>query len=102
MLVFMQALPGRQSRGMRNAPPAPVTRNSAHADQRRRILRSAAELTATRGYADVTVELIVKRARCSYKTYYKHFENKEDCYLALFDSAVRNTERTIRERLQER
>lgn len=84
---------------MPDAPPAPVTRISAHADQRRRILRSAGELVAQRGYADVTVELIVKRARCSFKTYYKHFENKEDCYLALFESACGHAERRIRERL---
>jgi AcrR family transcriptional regulator len=84
---------------MPDAPPAPVTRISANADQRRRILRSAGELVAERGYADVTVELIVKRARCSYKTYYKHFENKEDCYLALFESACGHAERRIRERL---
>jgi len=84
---------------MPDAPPAPVTRTGAHADQRRRIFRSAGELLAKRGYADVTVELIVKRAHCSYKTYYKHFENKEDCYLAFFDSAVRNTKRQVRERL---
>ena len=84
---------------MPDVPVAPVTRTSAHADQRRRILRSAGELIAKRGYADVTVELIVKRARCSYKTYYKHFKNKEDCCIAVFESAVAYTERTIRDRL---
>jgi AcrR family transcriptional regulator len=99
MLMFMQALPGRQSRVMPDAPPASVTRTSAHADQRRRILRSTGELVAKRGYADVTVELIVKRARCSYKTYYKHFANKEDCFLSLFDDTVAHAERRVRERL---
>jgi AcrR family transcriptional regulator len=84
---------------MPDVPPAPVTRNSAHADQRRRILRSTGELVAKRGYADVTVELIVKRARCSYKTYYKHFSNKEECFLALFDAATGHAERRVRERL---
>jgi AcrR family transcriptional regulator len=99
MLVFMQALPGRQSRTTLDAPLADVTRSSAHADQRRRILRSVGELVAKRGYGDVTVELIVKRAHVSYKTFYKHFSGKEDCFVALFDSVFRSTERTIRERL---
>jgi AcrR family transcriptional regulator len=99
MLVFMQALPGRQSRATLDAPPAGVTRSSAHADQRRRILRAVGELVAKRGYADVTVELIVKRAHVSYKTFYKHFSGKEECFVALFDSVFRSTERTIRERL---
>jgi AcrR family transcriptional regulator len=99
MLVFMRALPGRQSRAAIQAPPATVTRSSAHADQRRRILRAVGELVAKRGYGDVTVELIVKRAHVSYKTFYKHFSGKEDCFLELFDRALEQTEGTIRSRL---
>jgi AcrR family transcriptional regulator len=76
-----------------------VTRSSAHADQRRRILRAVGELVAERGYADVTVELIVKRAHVSYKTFYKHHRSKEECFVALFDAVITNTERTISERL---
>lgn len=100
MLVFMRALPGSDSRISDDAPPAPVTRQNAHADQRRRILRSIGELVAKRGYADVTVELIVKRAHVSYKTFYKHFAGKEDCFLALFDRAFGAAERRIRARLE--
>lgn len=99
MLVFMRALPGRETRATLAEPPAAVTRSSAHADQRRRILRATGELVAKRGYGDVTVELIVKRAHVSYKTFYKHFSGKEDCFLELFDAVFRSTERTIRERL---
>lgn len=100
MLMFMRALPGRQSRATIEAPPATVTRQNAHADQRRRILRAVGELVAKRGYGDVTVELIVKRARVSYKTFYKHFSGKEDCFLELFDSVYRSSERKIREALE--
>lgn len=100
MLVFMRALPGSDSRISDDAPAAPVTRESAHADQRRRILRSIGELVAKRGYADVTVELVVKRAHVSYKTFYKHFSGKEDCFIALFDSTVRSSARQIGERLE--
>ena len=70
-----------------DAPPASVTRSSAHADQRRRILRAVGELVAERGYSDVTVELIVKRAHVSFKTFYKHFASKEECFVALFEAA---------------
>jgi AcrR family transcriptional regulator len=101
MLVCVRALPGRQSRVTPDAPPAAVTRSSAHVDQRRRILRAVGELVAKRGYGDVTVELIVKRARVSYKTFYKHFSGKEECFFALFDRAFSSTEETIRERLAE-
>jgi AcrR family transcriptional regulator len=99
MLVFMRALPGRDSRATPDAPPAAVTRSSVHADQRRRILRAVGELVAKRGYGDVTVELIVKRAHVSYKTFYKHFSGKEECFQALFDSTFRSADRAIRERL---
>jgi AcrR family transcriptional regulator len=99
MLLFVQALPGRQSRVAVDAPPAPVTRTNAHADQRRRILRAVAELVAERGYNNLTVELIVKRAHVSYKTFYKHFSGTEESFLALFDRAFESAERTIRERL---
>jgi AcrR family transcriptional regulator len=99
MLMFMRALPGRASRVTADAPPASVTRTSAHADQRRRILRAVGELVAQRGYSDVTVELIVKRAHVSFKTFYKHFTGKEECFLELFENAFSTTERTIRERL---
>jgi AcrR family transcriptional regulator len=101
MLVFMRALPGRDSRVGLDAPPAAVTRSSAHLDQRRRILRAIGELVAKRGYADVTVELIVKRARVSYKTFYKHFSGKEECFQELFDSTFKATGKAIRERLDE-
>jgi AcrR family transcriptional regulator len=74
-----------------------VTRESAHRDQRRRILRATGELVAKRGYNDVTVELIVKRARVSYKTFYKHFGNKEECFLVLTDAVFALAERRIRE-----
>ena len=99
MLMFMQPLPGRAERVTPEAPPASVTRTNAGADQRRRFLRAVAELVAERGYPDLTVELIVKRAQASNKTFYKHFAGKEECFIALFESSFAETERAIRERL---
>jgi AcrR family transcriptional regulator len=81
----MRALPGRESRSSAASPPASVTRTSTHADQRRRILRAVGELVGERGYGDVTVELIVKRAHVSFKTFYKHYSGKEECLSALCD-----------------
>jgi AcrR family transcriptional regulator len=97
--MFMRALPGRASRANLDAP-ATVTRSNAHADQRRRILRALGELVAERGYAEVTVEQIVKRARVSYKTFYKHHRSKAECFADLFDSTFARTERKIRDRLE--
>lgn len=97
--MFVRALPGREARVKQGALPANVTRSSLSVEQRRRILRATAELVAKRGYAEVSVELIVKRAHVSYKTFYKHFSNKEGCYTALFSRVVEATERSIRDLL---
>src|SRR5258707_1556059 len=90
----MRSLPGRDSRSLAN-PRAGVTRESAKADQRRRILRATGELVAKRGYDAVTVELIVKRARVSFKTFYSHFAGKEECFIELFDETMVQTRARI-------
>jgi AcrR family transcriptional regulator len=87
ILLGMRALPGRSSRTSLPEPAA-VTRDSVAADQRRRILRATGELVAKRGYNGVSVELIVKRGKVSFKTFYKHFSNKEEAFLELFDTEM--------------
>jgi AcrR family transcriptional regulator len=91
----MRALPGRDSRTSLDDSPAAVTRDSVKEDQRQRILRATGELVAKRGYNAVTVELIVKRARVSFKTFYAHFPNKERCFLELFDTVMGQTRAEI-------
>jgi AcrR family transcriptional regulator len=85
----VRALPGQSSR----LPPGPqpLAREAAAAEQRRRILRVTAELVAKRGYADTTTELIVRRAKVGYGTFYKFFPDKEACFLALFDETLERT-----------
>ena len=97
--MSMRALPGRDLRSSPKTSPATVTRHSAHADQQRRILRAVGELVGERGYGDVTVEAIVKRAHVSFKTFYKHYASKEECLLALCERLYDRSETTIRERL---
>jgi AcrR family transcriptional regulator len=64
-----------------------VSRTAAAADQRRRILEAAADLIAEQGYKGATIETIVRRAKVGYATFYKNFEDKEQCYLELLDTA---------------
>jgi AcrR family transcriptional regulator len=86
----MRALPGRDSRTTLDSA-ATLTRDSVKEDQRTRILRATGELVAKRGYSAVTVELIVKRAKVSFKTFYNHFPNKQAAFLELFDRSVAET-----------
>lgn len=68
--------------------PRPVSREASVEDQRRRILRATAELIAKRGYQGTTTELIVRRAKVGYATFYKQFGDKEGALVALFDLAA--------------
>lgn len=91
----MRVLPGRASRAASADPDQDVDRVTPADGQRRRIRRATGELVAKRGYAGVSVELIVKRAKVSFKTFYKHYANKEEAFADLFDQAVAGTETRI-------
>ncbi|MGN6253768.1 MAG: TetR/AcrR family transcriptional regulator [Solirubrobacterales bacterium] len=65
-----------------------MSREASVEDQRRRILRVTAELMAKRGYQGTTTELIVRRAKVGYATFYKQFGDKEGALTALFDLAA--------------
>jgi AcrR family transcriptional regulator len=85
----VRALPGKDSR----QPPGaqPVGRAAAAADQRRRILEATAELVATQGYQETTMEQIVRQAKVGYATFYKHFADREAAFLGLLDAAIERT-----------
>jgi len=68
----------------RHAPPLEVRQDR----QRRRLNEAAAKVFARVGYADATAESIAREAGMSKATFYEHFDNKEDCILALFDAAT--------------
>lgn len=97
----MRALPGRESRTALPESAQDLTRAKLDEEQRRRIRRATGELVAKRGYAGVTLELIVKRAKYSFKTFYKHYGNKEEAFADLFDHAMAAAEARIEEALAE-
>jgi AcrR family transcriptional regulator len=68
----------------RHAPPLEVRMER----QRRRLNEAAAAVFARVGYADATAEAIAREAGMSKATFYEHFDNKEDCICALFDTAT--------------
>ena len=78
-------------------PPGkqPLPRDDVAAEQRRRILRVTADLIAKRGYADTSTELIVRRARVGYGTFYKFFADKEEAFVALFDETFDSNSKLI-------
>jgi AcrR family transcriptional regulator len=65
-----------------------IPRDFVSQNQRERMLLATAELVAERGYQKTTIELIAKTARVALVTFYEHFANKEECFLAAFDESV--------------
>jgi AcrR family transcriptional regulator len=59
------------------------------ANQRERILSAVAQAAAELGYVEMSVEAITARAGVSRRTFYEHFKNKEDAFLATYDALLR-------------
>jgi AcrR family transcriptional regulator len=55
---------------------------------RLRLLEGFAAAVSEHGYATTTIAHIVKNARVSKRTFYEHFEDKEECFLALYAEAA--------------
>lgn len=65
-----------------------VPRDFVTQNQRERMLLAATELVAERGFQKTTIELIAKTARVALSTFYEHFDNKEECFLAALDECA--------------
>lgn len=58
------------------------------ANQRDRILDAMAQEVALRGYPEVTVADVRRKAGVSSKTFYELFSDKSECFLAAYDVAI--------------
>ncbi|WP_067698265.1 TetR/AcrR family transcriptional regulator [Nocardia jejuensis] len=65
-----------------------LDRTTVEKSQRFRLMRSALESVAERGYAPTTVADIVARAGVSRRTFYQFFTDRDDCFAAAYDEAV--------------
>jgi AcrR family transcriptional regulator len=95
-------MPGRRGSHNEIEPPGPVqtdgnpnsgVNGAGHqhlADiQRARMLGAMVEQVAEHGAANIAVAHIVARSGVSRRTFYEVFKDREDCFLAAFDEAVR-------------
>jgi AcrR family transcriptional regulator len=60
-----------------------VARPSRKNDQRTRILQAMTDTVAKEGYAQASISKTISLARVSRSTFYEHFEDKLDCFVAL-------------------
>lgn len=80
----------RLPRGRHGLSPEFVAQN-----QRERLITGLTEVLHEVGYQKTTVSLIGQRAAVSKSDFYKHFESKDDCFYAAYETAVER----IRERV---
>ena len=63
-------------------------RAELRASQRGRLICAVADAVAAKGYAATTVGDVVELAGVSRKSFYEHFESKEACFLASYDTGA--------------
>ena len=68
--------------------PHNLTRDDVLTSQRERMIDAMADCVAGKSYGATTVGDVVSGAGVSRKTFYEHFDDKEDCFLAAFDAGV--------------
>lgn len=56
--------------------------------QRERLIVAMLNAAADLGYLETNVQDVIERAGVSRPTFYEHFSNKEDCFLAAFDTSA--------------
>jgi AcrR family transcriptional regulator len=83
MPITADRVPERLPRGRHGLPRRFIVHN-----QRERMLLAVAEAVAEQGFVTTTVADIIARARLSRRTFYEHFADKEECFLAAYDTVV--------------
>jgi AcrR family transcriptional regulator len=81
----------RLPRGRHGLSPDFVARN-----QRERLIAGVTGALYEVGYKKTTVSLIGQKAAVSKSDFYKHFENKDDCFHAAYEEAVGRIRNSVR------
>lgn len=56
------------------------------APTRRRLIQAVTAVAATDGYSDLSVAQVIERAGVSRSTFYEHFSDRDECFLAALDN----------------
>lgn len=78
---------GQLAAGHTRLPPGRhgLPRDFVADNQRERLLNGIVEAVAADGYNATTIGRIAEASKISRKTFYEHFEGKEDCFLAAYE-----------------
>jgi AcrR family transcriptional regulator len=82
--------------GRHGLPREFVTRN-----QRERLIAGLAEAVAEHGYSGTTIAHITRSAAVSRRTFYEHFESKDECFVAAYDAVMGELRERVTEAFEE-
>jgi AcrR family transcriptional regulator len=79
--------PGRlRAKRTRSVKALPFEERQQPSNPAERLLRALAAVASEKGYREVKIADIVERAKTSQRTFYEHFDSKEDAMVAALDS----------------
>jgi AcrR family transcriptional regulator len=78
--------------GRHGLPREFVSRN-----QYERLLAGLAEAVAENGYAGTTIAHITRHAAVSRRTFYEHFNSKDECFVAAYDAVMAELRKRVEE-----
>jgi AcrR family transcriptional regulator len=78
----------RDLRGRKLRPGPGASREEVEANQRERIFGAMVAAVAEHGYEATRVADVLELSGVSRNTFYKHFDNKLDCFLATMDAVI--------------
>ncbi len=76
--------------GRHGLPREFVTHN-----QRERLIAGIAEAIAEYGYSNTTIAHITRAAAVSRRTFYEHFESKDECFVAAYDTVMKELQERV-------
>jgi AcrR family transcriptional regulator/DNA-binding MarR family transcriptional regulator len=91
MVAFRAQMSDEQARlAAQRIRPGPhgLPREQVSEVQRMRLLRAMAEVAAQRGLHPASVGRVTAQAGVSRRTFYDLFEDRDDCFVAVFDEAI--------------
>lgn len=89
-LELLSNTSGKFPSGVRKLPADLI-----RAIQRERLIVAMLNAAAELGYLSTNVQDVIDRAGVSRPTFYEHFSNKEDCFLAAFDTSAERLRKKV-------
>jgi AcrR family transcriptional regulator len=90
-LELLASSSGKFPSGVRKLPSDLI-----RAVQRERLIVAMLNAAADLGYLETNVQDVIDRAGVSRPTFYEHFSNKEDCFLAAFDTSAERLRKLVK------